>query len=92
MFADLFQWIARKPTPAYEAAFVAEVRVVRPAAVRPTPRVTRIILICWVLIAIKHLAVLWAVQRYHVPFSALWVNAPTWIFATFTTWLYYRRE
>ena len=92
MLADFFQWIVRRPTPAYEAAFVAEVRVAPARELRPTPRVTRIILVCWILIALKHVAVLWAVPHYHVPFSPLWVNAPTWILATLATLLYYRRE
>jgi hypothetical protein len=90
MLADLFQWIARRPSPAYERAFVEEVRV-RPANAR-SPRVERLILVCWILIAIKHVAVIWAVHYYHVPFHQLWVNAPTWLLATLATVIYYLRE
>jgi len=90
MLADFFPWITRRPPPAYEQAFVQEVRVRRPE--RISPRVERIILTCWILIAIKHITVIWAVHHYHVPFHQLWVNAPTWVFATVATVLYYRRE
>ena len=90
MLADLFQWITRRPSPNYDRAFVEEVRV-RPAEPR-SPRVERLILICWILIAIKHVAVIWAVYHYHVPFHQLWVNAPTWLLATLATAIYYLRE
>lgn len=90
MLADLFQWISRRPAPNYDQAFVAEVRVRNPR--RPSPRVEKIILTCWILIAIKHVAVIWAVHHYHVPFHQLWVNAPTWVFAVVATGSYYLRE
>jgi hypothetical protein len=90
MLADLFQWIVRRPTPAYDRAFVEEVRVRGPE--RRSPRVERLILVCWILIAIKHVSVIWAVHHYHVPFHQLWVNAPTWILATLATGIYYLRE
>lgn len=90
MLADLFQWIVRRQTPAYEQAFVEGVQVRQPR--RPSPRVERLILICWILIAIKHVAVIWAVHHYHVPFHQLWVNAPTWLLATMATGVYYLRE
>jgi hypothetical protein len=90
MLADLFQWISRRPPPGYDQAFVSSVRVVRRE--RPSPRVARFILIAWILIAIKHVAVIWAVHHYHVPFHQLWVNAPTWILATVATAIYYHRE
>jgi hypothetical protein len=90
MLADLFQWIVRRPPSDYDRAFVADVRVRESA--RPSPRVERLILICWILIAIKHVAVIWAVHHYHVPFHQLWVNAPTWLLATLATAVYYWRE
>ena len=85
MFTDLFH--NRHPVSDYEHAFVADVAAV-PAA-QPDPRVERIILICWILIAIKHVAVIWTVHHYQVPFHQLWVNAPTWLLAAFATALYY---
>ena len=85
MFADFFQ--SRRPSPDYERAFVNEVNVRQTAS--PDPRVERLILICWILIAIKHVAVIWAVPHYHIPFHQLWVNAPTWILAAVATVVYY---
>lgn len=85
MFADLFQ--SHRPNPDYERAFVEEVSVHERLA--PDPRVERLILICWVLIAIKHVAVIWAVYHYHIPFHQLWVNAPTWLLAAIATGVYY---
>jgi hypothetical protein len=89
MLVDFFQWIARRPSPDYERAFVKDVRVRdEPGSVR----VERIILICWLLIAVKHVAVIWAVHYYHVPFHQLWVNGPTWLLAALATAVYYLRE
>ena len=85
MFADLFH--TRQPVASYERAFVDEVTVHR--ATPPDRRVERIILTCWILIAIKHVAVIWTVHHYHVPFHQLWVNAPTWLLATVATAVYY---
>jgi hypothetical protein len=90
MLADLFQWIVRRRAPDYDRAFIEDVRVRRPE--RPSPKVERLILVCWILIAIKHVAVIWAVHHYHVPFHQLWVNAPTWLLGTLATVMYYRRE
>jgi hypothetical protein len=85
MFADLFH--SRRPVPEYEHAFVAEGP--DPESAPPDPRVERIILTCWILIAIKHVAVIWAVHHYRVPFHQLWVNAPTWLLAAVATAIYY---
>lgn len=90
MFADLLQWISRRPAPGYDRAFISEVMVRAPR--RPDPRVERFIFICWVLIAIKHIVVIWAVHHYHVPFHQLWVNAPTWLAGLAATLVYYLRE
>jgi hypothetical protein len=58
---------------------------------RPNPSVERVILVCWLLIAVKHAIVLWAVYRYRVPFNALWVNLPTWLLGVLATTIYYLR-
>lgn len=86
MFADLFR--ERPPGSDYEHEFVEEVRVRTPAR-RKTEIV---ILVCWILIAIKHVAVIWAVHRYQIPFHQLWVNAPTWAAGVVATWSYYYRD
>jgi hypothetical protein len=87
MFADLFSWINRHTPEAYEQAFVAEVTASRPEAVNP--RLERLILFCWGLIAVKHIAVIWAVHHYAVPFHQLWINAPTFLLGLLATLAYY---
>ena len=88
MFADLFQLKTRRSPDGIDRAFVKEVHVTRPAP--RNPRIERNILICWILIAIKHVAVIWAVYRYHVPFNQLWVNVPTFMLGLLATVVYYR--
>ena len=88
MFADLFQLRSRRVPAEYNRAFVAEVR--RP--VLRDPRLEKIILVCWGLIAVKHVAVIWAVHHYAVPFHQLWVNAPTFLLGLLATLAYYLRE
>lgn len=91
MFTGLLEWIAGRPAgPPYERAFVSAVRVRKRRT--PDPRVEKFILICWLLIAVKHVVVIWVVHHYRMPFHQLIVNAPTWIFALLATAVYYRRE
>jgi hypothetical protein len=90
MFADLFQWVTRRTPEAYEQAFVAEVAVRRPEP--GNPRLEKLILACWGLIAVKHIAVIWAVHHYAVPFHQLWINAPTFLLGLLATAAYYWRE
>ena len=90
MFADLFSWINRRAPEAYEQAFVTEVVVRRP--VPRNPRLEKIILLCWGLIAVKHVAVIWAVHHYAVPFHQLWINVPTFLLGLLATLAYYWRE
>ena len=88
MFANLLRLIASRPSPEVERhAFVEEVRIHEPE--RPNPRVERLILICWILITVKHVLVIWAVHRYPVPFHQLWVNFPTWLLGALATGIYY---
>ena len=54
-------------------------------------RVERLILICWILIAVKHVLVIWACHHYAIPFHQLWVNFPTWLLGTLATGIYYAR-
>jgi hypothetical protein len=70
-------------------AFVEEVRTAE-FAVRD-PRVVRLIAVAWVLIAVKHVAIIWAVWRYHIPFHQLWINFPTWMLGVLATAVYYGR-
>lgn len=88
MFSNLLDLVGRKPPPALASdAFITEVHV-RPHE-PPNPRVERTILVCWLLIAVKHIAVIWAVHRYAVPFHQLWVNFPTWLLGVLATGVYY---
>jgi hypothetical protein len=91
MFANLVQLIAGRP-PAPETvdfAFVTEVTVHH----RPqrAPAVERLILGCWLLIAVKHVLILWACARYPVPFHQLWINFPTWLLGALATGIYFGR-
>ena len=91
MFANLFQLITGRPAaPGIErGAFVEEVRVRR---VEPrNAKVERFILMCWVLIAAKHVFIIWVCREYTVPFHQLWVNFPTWLLGALATGLYYGR-
>ena len=86
-FANLLQLINRRAASAPEGALVEDIQVRTPEP--RDPRVERFILICWGLIAVKHVAVIWAVWHYHVPFHQLWVNAPTWLLGVVATLVYY---
>ena len=90
MFPDLFQFKARQTPGAYDRAFIAEVKV-RRAQVR-NPRVEKVILLCWGLIAVKHGAIIWAVHHYPVPFHQLWINFPTFLLGLLATIAYFLRE
>lgn len=92
MLTGLTQWITRRPaaSSAYAGAFVAGVAV-EPVRTKRDPQLMRFILICWTLIAVKHVAVIWAVHYYHMPFHQLIVNFPTWLIGTVATVLYLQR-
>lgn len=92
MFTGLLQWIAGRPASGpYERAFVREVRVQGARAI--DPRLRRFVLICWLLIAVKQGAVVWAVHHYQMPIHPSIVNLPTWLFGlTATAALYIRRD
>jgi hypothetical protein len=91
MFANLVQLITgRPPAPDLERnLFVEEVRVIR-----DEPRSRRVewtILGCWILIAVKHVFIIWACRHYPVPFHQLWVNFPTWLLGVLATVVYFAR-
>lgn len=91
MFANLVQLITGRPPPveAVQLAFVEDVHVHYPPA--REPRVERLILICWFLIAVKHVLIIWACHRFPVPFHQLWVNFPTWLLGALATGIYFGR-
>ncbi len=90
MFANFFQSLSPRDPADYDHAFVEAVHVTRP--VPCNPRVERLILLCWALIAVKHIAVIWAVHHYAVPFHQLWINFPTFLLGLIATWAYYARN
>ena len=47
--------------------------------------VRNVILFCWAVIAVKSVAVVWAVGHYNLPFNPLWVIGPTVTFAALAT-------
>lgn len=89
MFSNFTPWSAGRTAAghAYAGAFVAGVETPEPR----DPKLMRFIFVCWVLIAVKHVAIIWAVQHYHLPFNQLIVNFPTWLLGTVATTLYWRR-
>jgi hypothetical protein len=91
MFANLFQLITGRPASPdiHRYAFVQEVRVHQTEA--RNGKVERVILVCWMLIALKHVLIIWACHHYPVPFHQLWVNVPTWLLGVLATGLYYGR-
>jgi type VI protein secretion system component VasK len=48
-------------------------------------RVWHVILVCWAVILVKSVAVVWAVGQYKLPFNPLWVIGPTVTFAALAT-------
>jgi hypothetical protein len=90
MFANLFHFPRRSP-PDYERGFIRDVRI-EPAARPRNRRIERLLILCWVLIAIKSVVVIWAVRHYRIPFNPLWVIAPTVVFAALVTFVYWKRD
>ena len=91
MFANLLQLITGRPPPPEVArnAFVESLQV--EARERRNPKVERLILVCWILIAVKHVLVIWVCNRYPVPYHQLWINFPTWLLGVLATGIYYGR-
>ncbi len=90
MFANLLQFLSPRDPADLDRAFVQSVQVKRPLP--RDPRAEKIILLCWALIAVKHVLVIWAVHRYAMPFHQLWVNFPTFLLGLVATWAYYARD
>ncbi len=91
MFANLLQLIAGRPPPPEVAreAFVESVQVGSRAKERRNARTERFMLVCWLLIAVKHVLIIWACNRYPVPYHQLWINLPTWVLGALATGIYF---
>ena len=90
MFANLLHLLSHRARSGDDPGFVREVRVA-PKSPR-SRRMELLIWICWVLIGIKSVVVVWAVRHYHIPFSPLWVILPTIAFAALCTAVYFWRN
>ena len=89
VFANFLHLGPGRPSPGGHGAFVEEVSVSRPES--RDPRVLRLILVCWGLIAVKHVVVIWAVWHYRIPIHQLWINFPTWLLGALATAVYFGR-
>ena len=88
MFPHLLALITGRPAPELERnPFIEDVHVHQRE--RRSPKVERLILVCWVLIAVKHVLIIWACAHYTVPFHQLWVNFPTWVAGVLATGIYF---
>jgi hypothetical protein len=90
MFANLLEFFSVRDPAVLDRAFIKSVAVRH--TVPANPRAEKVILLCWILIAIKHVAVIWVVRHYAVPFHQLWVNFPTFLLGLLATWAYYARD
>ena len=87
MFANLLRLISRRSPPEYEQGFVRDISVTHR---RPrSARTQRLLLGGWLLIALKSVLIVWAVNHYHVPVDPLWVIVPTVVFAAVCTIVYF---
>ena len=90
MFSDFVRLINRRPSADYERGFVRAVHVDHKAP--RNLRGERILKIGWALIVAKSLLVVWLFDHYHIPVNALWVIAPTVVFAVLCTAVYLLRD
>jgi hypothetical protein len=89
MFPNFLQLSARRPPSSdYDRGFVEEVRLADEVP-KHNPRIEKIILVCWILIAAKCGLAIWLIDKYHMNFSSLWVTAPTVAFALMCTVAYF---
>ncbi len=92
MLANLLHFLHRRRTAEeYESAFVEGVEVRTPREKR-SRKSERILIVGWVLIALKALLVWWAIRAYAMPLNPWWIIAPTLGAAGVCTWLYLRRR
>ncbi len=90
VFTNLLRLISGRLKTEPDANFVLEVQP-RPSSERD-PKLERFILICWGLIAVKHVFIIYACAHWPVPFHQLWINAPTFALGLLATIIYYARR
>jgi len=90
VFTNLIQLISGRPATEPDPNFVLDVNV--PPKPERDPKLERFILICWVLIAVKHVFIIYACAHWPVPFHQLWINAPTFALGLLATVVYWVRR
>ena len=90
MLTTLLQLITRRAPANYEEAFIHAVEVKEP--IGRAPWVERLILAFWVVIVVKCLVVIWAIDHWAVPFNPYWIIVPTILMAALCTAVYYWRD
>lgn len=90
VFTKLLRLISGRPATEPDHNFVLDVNV-RSKPERD-PKLEQFILICWVLIAVKHMFIIYACAHWPVPFHQLWINAPTFALGFLATAIYYLRR
>ncbi len=81
--------VRRVPAP-YERAFVRSVTTREPIA--RDAWAEKLILAGWLVIVVKSLLVIWAIDHWRVPFHPYWINVPTILMAALVTAIYLRRN
>jgi hypothetical protein len=90
MFANLSNLLSRRTQPDYDRRFVREIAVSGRAP--RNRRMDLLIRVCWVLIAVKCVGVVWIIHHYRIPFGPQWIIGPTVAFAALCTAVYYGRK
>jgi len=84
-------WLHVHGSPAlYERAFVRMVSTREPIARNAWDE--KLILAGWLVIVVKNLLVIWAINHWAVPFHPYWINVPTILMAALVTAIYLRRN
>ena len=90
MFTRLTQIFGSPRSSDYDREFIREVKIQRP--IKRSAKSGFFLLGAWVLIFLKCWAVIWAIERYHIPVHPLWITVPTLVFGGLCTVLYLRGE
>lgn len=93
MFAPFSRFLPRRPAAdEINHLFVEDVRTAHPREPR-SRRSERVLLLGWVLIAAKSAGTWWICHAYpEVPVNPWWIIAPTLLFASLCTLVYYFRD
>jgi len=90
MFTRLIQIFGSPRTSDYDREFIREVKIQRPLT--RSPKSGFFLCGAWALIGLKCWAVIWAIERYHIPVHPLWITLPTLLFGGICTALYFKGE